>query len=476
MSNNIEDTKKESQEDSKKSAYAKAHYLKGDVKGILIKNSIPMLIAMGAMFGFSLVDNIFIAKLGKQQAAAFAFIMPLGFLITGIAMGIGTGVSAVVSRALGEGKHEKVKRYTSDSLILGLLVVGLFSIIGTIFLHQIFSLFNAPKELIPLIEEYMYIWLPGIIFLVIPLISNAATRATGDTKTTSMIMMMSVLLNLIFDPIFIFGFGPIPAFGFKGAAMAAVISRIGVLILSLYILLVRDKMLDLSIPKLNDLWDSWGQILYVGLPNILNNMIMPASIQAFVYFISKYGQDAVAGSTLASRIELMSLTVFIALSTVIVPFVGQNLGAKQWNRIEESLKYAFSFSVIWGIATFAILFAFRDFFASMVISNPEVATIIVLYLSISPISIAFRGITIISTTVLDVLKKPILASVLTVSQLFGLFIPLAFVLSSIIGLKGIYWANVIGVITVAIISYYLLYKVYRELKHDMTGISDLKVV
>ena len=224
---------------------------------------------------FNLVDTFFIGRLGTTELAAISFTFPVVFLLGSIAMGLGIGISSVISRAIGEGDHHKVQRLTTDGLILSLIIVGVLAIIGILTIEPLFRLIGATSETLPLIKQYMKIWYLGIVFLVVPMVGNNAIRATGDTKSPSIIMMIGAGINAILDPLLIFGIGFFPRLEISGAALATVIARATTLIAALWILGHREKMLSLSRPQIKSMWDSWRKILYIGIPAAGMHMLVP---------------------------------------------------------------------------------------------------------------------------------------------------------------------------------------------------------
>ena len=162
---------------------------------------------------------------------------------------------------------ERVGRFTCHGLLLALLLVGCASTLGIIALEPMFTLLGAKQELLPLISEYMSVWYLAIPLLVIPMAGNSAIRATGDTKTPAKIMLLAGLINGVLDPLLIFGYGPFPELGIQGAAIASGFSWFGALCGSLYVLMVREKLL--APPKLTNIVSDWRQILKIGTPAAL---------------------------------------------------------------------------------------------------------------------------------------------------------------------------------------------------------------
>jgi len=448
----------------KKENKNRAKFTSGHVGKQLLFGAIPMTIGIGAAIGFSFVDTVFIAKLGVKQLAAITYTFPMVFVVIGIAMGLGIGATAVISKAIGEGDEHRVKRLSTDAILLGLIVTAITIIIGLVFLDPLFMSMGADETTMPYIRDYMYIWLPGTIFLILPMVGNYAIRATGDIKTPSYIMLAAVGINLILDPMFIFGFGPIPAMGIQGAALATLIGRLVTLIIAFRILYYKYDMITFERPTLKELFDSWKEILHVGLPTAASNIILPAGFGIIIDFTSDYGEAAVAALGAASRIESLVMTVFMALAAVLSPFIGQNWGAMKFDRIDKAFKYAIAFCFIWGAIMIGFFELFKEPISRFVKSDPAVVEVMVLYLSITPFAMAFRGMLMISTSALNVLKRPLESAALTTSYMFVFFVPFAYFGSKYFGLVGIFTSLVIGAVITAIIGYYTLMNRYNKIK------------
>lgn len=441
----------------------KESYIEGNVTRILIKNSIPMVFGVGAAIGFNFIDTLFIAKLGTLELAAITFTFPIVFIIIGVSMGVGVGASAVISKAYGEKDFEKVKRLTTHGILLSFLIALLFVSIGLFFFEEVFLLMGAEENILPFIKDYMIVWYLGIAFITIPMVGNSALRAIGNTKIPSMIMVIAVLINLVLDPIFIFGFLFVPSFGIQGAAIATLFGRVVSLIVALYFLIKKYEMIDLKLCINNKLIESIKEIMYIGLPSSITNVLIPMGMAIVIGMIAEYGEEAVAAMGASSRIEMITMTVFMALGSVLGPFIGQNWGANLIDRIKESLIKSYIFAFIWGILMYSMFYLFKEEIAIFVKEDLKVVEYMVIYLSITPISIAFRGALMIISTSLNVLKKPIIASMLTICQMFIIFIPLAYYFSSIYGFEGILYSSVISSILVSVAGYFILNKQIKKL-------------
>jgi len=414
----------------------KAKLIDGPIGKLLIKLTAPMIVGMLGMVAFNLVDTFFVGKLGATQLAALSFTFPVILVVNSIALGVGMGASAIISRAIGKGDTYKVRRITTDGLMLAILLVFIFVIIGLSTIGPLFKLLGATPQVLPYIKQYMSIWYYGMFFVLIPMVGNNAIRATGDTKTPSAIMVVAVIMNFIMDPMLIFGLGPFPALGIRGAAISTVIARFSASVAATWVLVHRDKMVTFERTPFREIFASWKSILFIGIPIAGARMILPVSVGVMTRIISVYGPNAVAGFGVASRIEFFSLAVIRALSSVFGPFIGQNLGAKLFDRVKRGLRLAEIFSLIWGFGTFIILFLFARPIAGIFNKDPLVVETIVKYLSIVPLGYGLQGVLLLCNVSLNVLQKPFHAAGLVFVQMFVLYIPLAYFGSQILQTQG----------------------------------------
>jgi len=414
----------------------RAKLIDGPIGKLLIKLTAPMIVGMLGMVAFNLVDTFFVGKLGATQLAALSFTFPIVLVVNSIALGVGMGASAIISRAIGEGDTYKVRRITTDGLLLAIVLVFIFVIIGLSTISPLFKLLGATTQVLPYIKQYMGIWYYGMFFVLIPMVGNNAIRATGDTKTPSAIMIVAVIMNFIMDPMLIFGLGPFPALGIRGAAISTVIARFSASVAATWVLVHRDRMVTFEKTPFREIFASWKSILFIGIPIAGARMILPVSVGVMTRIISVYGPKAVAGFGVASRIEFFALAVIRALSSVFGPFIGQNLGAKLFDRVKRGLRLAELFSLVWGFGIFIILFIFARPVAGIFNKDPLVVETIIKYLSIVPLGYGLQGVLLLCNVSLNVLQKPFHAAGLVTVQMFVLYIPLAYLGAQILQIQG----------------------------------------
>jgi len=421
---------------------------------------------MMGMFGmvlFNLVDTFFISRLGTAPLAAMSFTFPVVMVLGSISLGLGIGVSAVISHAIGTGDNKGVQRLTTDSLFLSVALVTLFVVLGLLTVDPLFRALGAKGETLTLINHYMLIWYLGMPFVVIPMVGNSAIRAAGNTMIPSMIMLTAIGVNLVLDPLLIFGIGPFPRLELRGAAIATVIARSITLLVSLYYLRYRFDMLTSHIPSISKLAVSWRKILYVGIPAALTQLTMPISMGVITRLVAAYGVSAVAAFGIGTRVEMFALSPLMSLSAVLIPFTGQNLGAGKIDRVEGGIRFSHRFSLALGLAIFCIFLLFGKWIAQLFNPDPEVISIVILYLVIVSIGYGFQGIVAVTASSFSALNHPMHAIALNSFRMIILYIPISMIASRYFGVAGIFSGASISAVIAGISSIFWVRSILKKL-------------
>jgi putative MATE family efflux protein len=371
---------------------APAKLTAGPVGRHLVDMTVPVLFGIITMMGQALIDAWFLGRVGDRELAAHAFSFPIIMIVTSVSIGLGAGTSSVVARAIGAGDQRRARRLATDSLLLSFLITVFVAILGAATIGPLFRLLGAPEDMIPLIRGFMLILYAGVPFLVVGMVGMASMRATGDTRLPSKLMVIGAVLNVLLDPVLIFGVGWIPALGLNGAALAALLARGIIVSGTLYLLFRRLRLITLHRPDPAELRHSWRDILHVGIPAAGTNAIVPVGAAVITAMIARYGPEAVAGFGVASRIESMTLVCYYAMSAIIGPFVGQNLAAGKEQRILEALRLCSLFAIGSGIVIALVLAGAADFLPSLFSDSAEVVGVARTYLWIAPIGYGAYGI------------------------------------------------------------------------------------
>ena len=417
--------------------------IRDPVAPLLIRLILPMLVGALGIVMFNVVDTFFVGRLGALELAAMSYTFPIVIVAGSIASGLGIGASAHVSRALGAGDRETARRITLHAHLLALLVTIGLATLGMTTIEPFFTLLGAERELLMLIREYMVVWYLGMPFVMLPMVGQNILQATGDSRTPSAVILFAVTTNMVLDPLLIFGYGPFPAMGIRGAAVATVIARGSTMVIVLGSLVFRKRMMPAR-AQVDRLLESARRVLFVGVPAALTNLALPVSIAVVTRLVSRFGAPAVAGFGVATRLESFSLVFMMALSMVYTPFVGQNLGAGRLERVRSGYRVAAIMSLVWGLMV-AIVFALAGRVIAGVFNDTKaVIDTTALYLRILSPSFGLMGVVTVTAAAYNGLQKPFSASGVAFMRLVGLYIPFALAGRALGGLPGLFVGLALG--------------------------------
>lgn len=421
----------------------------GPIRRHLVRLTIPMIWGIAAIVSFQLVDTYYVSLLGTKELAAMTFTFPVTFFVFSIIMGFGIATSSVISRLIGEGREEDVKRVTTHSILLVFTVGCALAMIGYGLRDAIFAAMGANKEMRPLIHDYMSIWFFGAPFMATPFVGNSAIRAAGSTFAPAVIMVGVALLNAALAPLLVFGVWGFPRLELQGAAIATVFSNMVAMAVGLYILAVRKRMLlPLSNLHLDKFKDSAKRLLFIAIPAGLTSAVGPLVNTIIISMLAGYGTEAVAAFGIATRIEAFAFILLMALAVGMSPIIGQNFGAKNFDRVHETLRNAIGFSVFWCIGVAAILVLLAEPIASVFSADP----IVIYYAKISFLIVApsylFSSLVNGWSSAFNAMGKPQMSVIMTVIKMILLLIPAVLIGAETGGVMGIFWAiSIVNIIT-----------------------------
>jgi len=443
----------------------------GPVGRHLINMTVPMLLGITTLMAQSFIDTYFLGRVGDRALAAYSFGFPILMIVTSIAIGLGAGTSSVVARAIGSDDHLRAKRLATDSMILSFLITGVVAVAGMLTINPLFRAIGAPEDMLPMIRSFMMILYSAVPFIVLGMVGTASMRATGDTRLPSKLMIGAAILNVILDPIFIFGLGPIPALGLNGAAIAGLISRGSFFLATLYFLTYRLDLVGFSKPDPVEMRRSWRDILHVGLPAAGTNAIVPIGLTLITAMIADFGPKAVAGFGVASRVESMVLVLYYALSAIIGPFVGQNLSAGKEDRIQTSLRLCAGFCIASGLFIAGGLALASGFLPTLFSESPEVIHVAKTFLWIAPISYGAYGIVMVVNAAFNGLGNPMPGVMISVTRILVLYVTLAVAGRALFGVAGIFGAYAIANILSGVLGYFWARRAAHRLVVERAAVS-----
>ncbi|RDV25271.1 MATE family efflux transporter [Alteromonas aestuariivivens] len=412
-----------------------------------------MIMGMVMMMSFGLVDTFFVSLLGTHELAAISFTFPVTFTVISLNIGLGIGTSAIIGRMQGARDFSRSRFYATGSLMLSVLLVGALAFIGYLSIEPVFSALNADPALMPAIRDYMSVWYLSSIFLSLPMVGNSVLRACGDTRTPSIIMASGGALNAALDPLLIFGFGPVPAMGIQGAALATLIAWLVGASWIIYLLAVKRQLILPRILGLAELKECAREILRIGLPAAGANMLTPIAGGVMTAVVAGYGAEAVAAWGVGNRMESIASIVILALSMTLPPFISQNVGANLHARVRHAYHIAIRFVLMWQLAVFVLLWLLSDWIAAAFANEPDVGFLIALFLTIVPLGYGMQGIIILTNSSLNAMHRPMSALILSIVRLFVFYVPVSYIASIYFGIQGLFWGTVAANAMMALLSF-----------------------
>ncbi|SON53246.1 MATE family efflux transporter [Vibrio tapetis] len=401
--------------------------LEGSVTRSLTTMAMPAAFGMLMTFLFQLVDSYFVGQLGTKELAAMSYAYPAYILIISLFMGCSAGVSAVVGGFLGKGDSKKANQATMIALLTFMVLAMLLGLAGVATADPVFRLLGTPEDSLALVKSYMLPLYVGMFALVGGLIANSVLMAKGIMLKPTLVMAAGGVINLVFDYLLIFGVGPFPALELNGAALATVISWSCILLLMIA-LLIKEKLITLSGG------DQWShslkvlkKIMTMASPAIAAQLLNPIAIAFVTRAISSHGDNAVAAFGIVTRMESLVLTGILALSVILTPFMAQNFGANQQQRIDNAIATSGRMTVYWGMAFYIIMIMSASSLMHLFTDNDQVIQYGQQYFMIVGFSFPAFGLALITTSLFNGVEQPKQSLKIILFRAIGLTIPLVLI-------------------------------------------------
>lgn len=415
----------------------------GPVLNHLIRLSVPMIWGIFSIISVQIVDVYFISKLGTQELASISFIFPVVLVLTHLSFGFSIAVASVVSRLIGEKRHNDVKRVVKHGLMLSFLFASIMALISVVAAKPLFTLLGASADSYVHIQEYFPVWLLSFCLMAIPVNGNSALRASGDAVRPAFVMVTVALTNLVLDPLLIFGLWGFPELGIQGAALATLCAYVIGTILGLYFLTRRKDIFAVLGLHLNELKDSMRRLLVIALPAGITNIIVPLTNTVIVGALAVHGAEAVAAHGIVNRVEAFALIAVISLAVGMTPVIGQNWGAGLYDRVYKTLNIAIGFNMIWSLCVAALLFIFAEPIAHIFTDDPSVLKVAIMFFSIVPWSYAFGNLVLGWSSAFNAMGKPVRSLIMMLSHA-TLLISSVLICNAYYGIEGLFYAILVA--------------------------------
>lgn len=423
--------------------------VEGSISHHIFRLSGVMILGFLAMTLVHLVEIFYLGIVGLDALAAIAFSFPVTMSLSAFIRGIGIGASSIVARSNGEANIEIAAMTTTHGYLMALAITFILALTGNVCANSIYHLLGARGEVLALATAYTQIWFLGYPLLGVAMVANGIIRSFGNARYPLLIMTSAPLVQVIVAPFLIFGLMGFPELGLLGAAWSSVCGAIVMFLIASY-WLISEKLFRAEFKSIGV---SCWNILHVGIPAAATNLIQPFGMGVTTWLLAGYGITIVAGFGVASRIESVVAMVTIGFATSIVPIVGQNWGARHFDRVHDALRTCYIACHGWGLFSAIIMWIAAPFFVRLISDDPDILASAVDFLFIVPISLGFLGMINVATHSFNALRKPGPALILSLARLYIIYVPLALMLSNWLGYTGVFIATALSSILVGILAW-----------------------
>jgi putative MATE family efflux protein len=414
-----------------------------------------MMLSMFFNSLYNLVDAFWVAKISPAAIAAVSISQIVLFAVISLAMGVSVGSAVLLGQNIGAGKKDEAERVLGQGYVLTLLGALICTSIIFMFREQLLVLSGAVGNILPLALPYFTVTTAGSVLMFLMMTTSIAFNAQGDNFTTTKLLALSTLTNIVLDPLLIFGYGSVPAFGIAGAAYATLISQAVFLILALRILMSPRMMVRLRLNHMRMRWDSVTQVINIGLPASLNQVLNPIGFSALMFFVSAAFLEAGAAAfSIGFRIEFFAFIPAIGFGFGAMSMIGQNVGAGNHERVQDVLKSALYYGAGAALVCSVGAFVLAPLIVGVFTSDPLVTAYALSYFRIVPLGYVFFATAFIEANVFQGIGRSWPGFWITLGRV-GIAVAITYTVTSVFSLPiwSVWLAVVAGSIVASVIGF-----------------------
>ena len=446
---------------------------------LLITMSLPIIASMFVQAFYNVVDTYFISSVSQLGVTALGYAFPIQNIMIGLAVGIGVGMNALVSKALGQKNRKKAAKIAMQGVLIALCSFAVFLLIGLFvsdfFMEHMVKNLNEPQavkeEIVSLGSTYLHIVCCLSIGLFLEITFERILQATGKTIFTMISQGTGAVVNIALDYVFVLGKFGMPQMGVKGAAIATVIGQFVAAGISILFNLTKNTEFKLKFSDMKPNKHFIGEILYIGMPSVL--MVAIGSVMNFLLnkiVLNVYGTAPITVFAIYFKLQSFVFMPVFGLNNGMVPIVGYNYGAGHKKRLYDTVKTAYIFAELLMLIGFAVIQIFPREILSVFSVDEAMMAVGVPALRIISLSFLFAGICIVSGSVCQALGKSMYSFWVSFGRQLVVLIPAALLLSWIFhDVKAVWWAFPIAEIVSLIMSLYFV----RRVLHKLTWNKEL---
>lgn len=429
---------------------------------LLLSMSGPMMISMLIQALYNVVDSMFVSYISEAALTAVSLAYPMQNLMIAVATGTGVGINALLSRNLGEKNFPMVNRTAGNAIFLGLVSYVVFALIGLFGSRVYFTLQISDPEIIQMGQDYLSVIMVLSIGCFGQVLLSRLLQSTGKTFYSMVIQMVGAGLNIVLDPIMIFGLLGFPAMGVAGAALATVISQVVGTLMGLYYNLRKNPEIQFAWNQLRPSAPIVARIYSVGVPSILLQTVSSLLIFGLNQILVTFSETATAVYGVYFKLQGFAFLPIIGMNNGMVPIIAYNYGAKKPERILQTIKLAITYAVIIMVAAVVIFQVFAAQLLGFFQASEEMLAIGVPALRTLSLCFIVGGFTIVASSVFQALGRGLLSMSISIFRQLVLVLPLAYVFSLTGNLDMVWWSFPVAEVLAGLLAAYYLRRAYRR--------------
>lgn len=432
------------------------------IKKLLLTMSLPIMLSMLIQALYNIVDSMFVAQYSQEALAAVSLSFPVQMLIIAVSVGTAIGVNSLLSRRLGQKRMDEANETANHGIFLALCSWLVFAIFGLFFANQFAALFTTDLLIVSQAATYIQICTIFCFGVFVQIIMERITQATGFAVYNMVIQGVGAVINIILDPIFIFGWFGFPEMGVAGAAIATVIGQICAMLLGFWLIHKKVPQIHLGFRhfRLNGL--VIRDIYAVGFPAIIMQSVMSIMTIGMNVILMPYSAIAISVYSIYAKLQQFIFMPIAGLNSALIGIVGYNFGAKNKKRILDSIRYSLIASAIIMLVGTILFQLFPNYLLFLFNAKEEMLHLGVPALKIISLSFLFAGISMVLCSVFQALGEGLVSLWITLGRQLIITLPLAWILSQLGGIEALWYSFLIAEAICAIISYVVLRQVERR--------------
>jgi putative MATE family efflux protein len=441
------------------------------VPKLLISMALPMMIAMLVQALYNVVDSIFVSQLGENALTAVSLAFPIQNLMIAVATGTGVGVNALLSKSLGEKNFDQVNKAASNAVFIYICSYLAFLIFGLVGVRVFFTTQTDIPEIIEYGVDYLQICSIASFGIFLEICFERLLQSTGKTFYTMIVQGIGAVMNIILDPIFIFGLLGAPKMGVAGAAVATVLGQIAGMLVGIFFNTTRNPEIHLSLKRFRPDWLTIKRIYAVGVPSIVMASISSVMTFGMNKILLAFSSTATAAFGVYFKLQSFIFMPVFGLNNGMVPIISFNYGARNKTRIIQTIKLSIAYAMLIMMVGFGIFQLFSDRLLAMFNASPDLLAIGVPALRIISVSFLFAGFCIVAGSVFQSMGNGVHSLIVSVARQLVVLLPVAFMLSLTGDLEAVWWSFPIAEVASVILSGLFLWYTYKKVIKPI-GISQ----